>query len=420
MTTPEPLADAALDAAVLDAAALDAAVLDAADPLAGFRARFLTEGGPLAYLDGNSLGRAPRATLARLERLYRQEWAGDLIRGWERWVDLPTSVGDELGAAVLGAGPGQTVVADSTSVLLFKALHAAVDLRPGRDELVVLGGDFPTDRHLATEVARARGLHLRSIEVPGPEPVTAEQVAAAVGPRTAVVLLSHVDYRSAGLADQRAVTAAVHAAGAVVVWDLSHSAGAVPLALDADEVDLAVGCTYKFLCAGPGAPAYLYAAQRHHDRLVNPVPGWFGADDVFAMSQQHVPAVGVRRMLSGTPVVPGVVAVEEGVRLVAEAGVTAVRAKSLLLTRFVVGRADADLARLGWSVASPREGSRRGSHVVLSGPGGQALIARLAARGVLGDFRQPDLVRIGLSPLSTSFAEVDAAMDLLAEEAAAD
>ena len=409
---------AALDTAALDAAAPDAAALDAADPLAGFRGRFVLDDGPLAYLDGNSLGRAPRATLDRLDRLHREEWAGDLIRGWARWVDLPTLVGDELGTAVLGAAPGQTVVADSTSVLLFKALHAAADLRPDRDELVVLGGDFPTDRYLAAEVARARGLALRSIDAPGPEPVTAEQVAAAVGPRAAVVLLSHVDYRSAALADQGAVTAAVHAAGAVVVWDLSHAAGVVPLALDADGVDLAVGCTYKYLCGGPGAPAYLYAAQRHHDRLVNPVPGWFGADDVFAMAQRHVPAVGVRRMLSGTPLVPGVVAVQEGVRLVAEAGVEAVRAKSVLLTRFVVGRADADLARLGWSVASPREESRRGSHVVLAGPGADGLVARLAARGVLGDFRHPDLVRIGLSPLSTSFAEVDAAMDALAEEAA--
>ncbi|MFC3688442.1 kynureninase [Aquipuribacter hungaricus] len=396
---------------------LDAAQLDAADPLAGFRERFVLDGGPAAYLDGNSLGRAPRATLDRLERLYREEWAAGLIGSWEHWVDLPTRVGDELGAAVLGAAPGQTVVADSTSVLLFKALHAAAALRPDRDGLVVLGGDFPTDRYLATEVARARGLRLQEV-VPRPtEPVTAEQVRAAVGPGTAVVLLSHVDYRSAALADLRAVTAAVHDAGAVVVWDLSHSAGVVPLALDADDVDLAVGCTYKYLCGGPGAPAYLYAAARHHDRLVNPVPGWFGADDVFAMAHEHVPAAGVRRMLSGTPVVPGVVAVQEGVRLVAEAGVAAVRAKSVLLTRRVLERAETDLVPVGWQVATPREDARRGSHVVLSGPGAREVVDRLARRGVLADFRHPDLLRVGLSPLSTSFAEVDAAMDAVAEEA---
>lgn len=401
-----------------DTAPSPVAALDAADPLAAFRDRFVLEGGPVAYLDGNSLGRAPRATLERLSALYRDEWAGGLISSWGHWVDLPTQVGDELGAAVLGAAPGQTVVGDSTSVLLFKALHAAAALRPDRDEVVVVGGDFPTDRYLAAEVARARGLTVRSITPTAPEPVDAELVMAAVGPRTAAVLLSLVDYRSAALSDLRAVTAAVHDAGAVVVWDLSHAAGVVPLALDADGADLAVGCTYKYLCAGPGAPAYLYAAARHHDRLVNPVPGWFGADDVFAMAEAHVPAAGVRRMLSGTPTVPGVVAVQEGVRLVAEAGVEAVRAKSVLLTRLVVERADADLAPLGWRVASPRDEGRRGSHVVLAGPGAQVLVGRLAARGVLGDFRHPDLVRVGLSPLSTSFAEVDRAMDAVAEEAA--
>ncbi len=396
----------------------DHAALDATDPLAGFRERFVLEGGPVAYLDGNSLGRAPRATLARLTSLYRDEWAGALISGWDRWADLPVEVGDELGAAVLGAAAGQTVVADSTTVLLHKALHAGAALRPDRDEVLVLGGDFPTDRYVATEVARARGMSLRSVDPSAPDPVTAEQVAAAAGPRTAVVLLSLVDYRSAALADLRAVTAAVHDAGAVVVWDLSHAAGAVPLALDADGADLAVGCTYKYLCGGPGSPAYLYVASRHHDRLVNPVPGWFGAHDVFAMAEAHEPAPGVRRMLSGTPPVPGVVAVQEGVRLVAEAGVAAVRAKSVLLTRYVVDRADADLVPRGWTVASPREEDRRGSHVVLAGPGAQDMVRRLAARGVLADFRHPDLVRVGLSPLSTSFAEVAAAMDALAEEAA--
>jgi kynureninase len=396
---------------------LDAARLDAEDPLAAFRDRFVVDADPVAYLDGNSLGRAPRATLERLERLYREEWATGLIRSWEQWVDLPTQVGDRLGAAVLGAAPGQTVVADSTSVLLFKALHAAAALRPGRDEVVVAAGDFPTDRYLAVEVARARGMEVRRLpgaDVPV-EPLSADQVAAAVGPRTAVVLLSHVDYRSAALADLAAVTAAVHEAGAVVVWDLSHSAGVVPLALDEAGVDLAVGCTYKYLCAGPGSPAYLYAAARHHDRLVNAVPGWFGADDVFAMAADHAPAAGIRRMLSGTPVVPGLVAVDEGVRLVAQAGVEAIRAKSLLLTRFVVARAEADLAPLGWRVASPPDPDRRGSHVVLAGPDAADLVRAATARGVVTDFRNPDLVRLGLSPLTTSFAELDRAMDVLAE-----
>jgi kynureninase len=395
-----------------------AAALDAADPLAAFRERFAVEGDVVAYLDGNSLGRAPRATLQRLERLHREEWARGLIRSWEHWVDLPVQVGDELGAAVLGAAPGQTVVADSTSVLLFKALHAAAALRPDRDEVVVCGRDFPTDRYLARAVAAARGMTVRLLPGHPVEPLAPDDVRAALGPRTAVVLLSHVDYRSAALADLAAVTEAVHDAGAVVVWDLSHSAGAVPLALDAAGVDLAVGCTYKYLCAGPGAPAYLYASARHHSDLVNPVPGWFGADDVFAMAADHVPAPGIRRMLSGTPVVPGLVAVQQGVRLVAEAGTDRIRAKSLLLTRLVLDRVERDLAPLGWVAATPDRDDRRGSHVVHAGPGAEQLVRSAAARGVVADFRHPDLVRIGLSPLSTSFGEVDLALDVLSDLAA--
>jgi len=405
------------DATVTDVDALDAAAMDAADPLAGFRDRFVLDSDPRAYLDGNSLGRAPRATLDRLTRLYREEWGTGLIRSWDHWVDLPEQVGDELGAAVLGAASAQTVVADSTSVMLFKALHAAASMRPDRDEMVVVAGDFPTDAHLASEVARSRGLRLTSIPPRPPHPVTAEDVAAVVGPRTACVLLSHVDYRSAALADMAAITEAVQHVGAVVVWDLSHAAGVVPLHLDEVGVDLAVGCTYKFLCAGPGAPAFLYVAARNRDDLRNPVPGWFGADDVFAMAAEHVPAGGIRRMLSGTPSVPGLVAVQEGVRLVAEAGVEAVRAKSLLLSRFVLRRAARDLVPLGWRTASPEADEQRGSHVVLAGPQARDLVRLAAARGVLSDFRRPDLVRVGLSPLSTSFAEVAVAMDVLAEEA---
>jgi kynureninase len=394
--------------------------LDAADPLAAFRDRFAVGPEPLAYLDGNSLGRPPRATLERLRRLHEHEWAVDLIRGWDRWQHLPVQVGDELGAGVLGARPGQVVVADSTSVCLFKALHAAAALRPDRDELVASSGDFPTDRYLVEAVARARGARVRWVEAHPVDGVDPAGLAAALGERTALVLLSHVDYRSAALADMPAVTDLVHDAGGVVVWDLSHSVGSVPLALDAAGVDLAVGCTYKYLCAGPGAPAFLYAAERHHERLHNPVPGWFGADDVFAMAGEHVPAPGVRRMLSGTPPVPGLVAVQEGVRVVAEAGLEAVRAKSLALTARAAARLTRDLGARGWSVASPRDAARRGSHVVLAGPGARGVERRARERGVLADYREPGLVRLGLSPLTTSFAELDAALDVLVDEALAD
>ena len=396
----------------------DAAAMDAADPLAAFRGRFATGADPVAYLDGNSLGRPPVATLRRLEQLLHEEWATGLISSWERWARLPQQVGDELGATVLGAAPGQTLVADSTSVCLYKVLHAAVRLRPDRDELVVAGSDFPTDRFLASSVAAERGLQVRRLD---PDPVAgvhADDLSGVVGERTAVLLLSHVDYRSAALADLPGITSAASAAGAVAVWDLSHSAGAVPVDLDAAGVDLAVGCTYKYLNAGPGAPAFLYAATKHHDRLVNVVPGWFGADDVFAMAGSHVPAPGIRRMLSGTPSVPGIVAVQEGVRLLAEAGLDHVRAKGRLLTEQVVETVDAAPAALGWRLASPRDAGRRGSHVSVAVAGAEELVRRMAARGVLADFRAPDLVRIGLSPLSTSFVELDRALAVMAEEAA--
>ncbi|MFC5380090.1 aminotransferase class V-fold PLP-dependent enzyme [Aquipuribacter nitratireducens] len=400
----------------MDPTTAPAAALDAADPLAGFRDRFAVDdvpGAPLAYLDGNSLGRPPRRTLERLRHLHETGWAVDLIRGWDRWQHLPTEVGDALGAAVLGAAPGQVVVADSTSVLLFKALHAALALRPGRTRLVASAGDFPTDRYLVEAVAARSGGEVRWLRPDPAEGLGADEVVAAVDERTAAVLLSHVDYRSAALADLRAVTAGAHAAGAVVVWDLSHSAGAVPLALDADGVDLAVGCTYKYLCAGPGAPAFLFAAARHHEQLDNVVPGWFGADDVFAMAGEWVPAAGIRRMVSGTPPVPGLVAVDEGVRLVGEAGTDRIREKSVALTSRAVARLDTVARPHGWRLASPRDADRRGSHVVVGGPGAREVEQRMRARGVLADFRHPDLVRLGLSPLTTSFAELDAALDVV-------
>ncbi|WP_336920746.1 aminotransferase class V-fold PLP-dependent enzyme [Aquipuribacter sp. SD81] len=404
---------------LLDPVVATAEQLDAADPLGGFRARFAVGTEPLAYLDGNSLGRPPLATLDRLRRLHEHEWAVDLIRGWERWQHLPVQVGDQLGAGVLGAAAGQVVVADSTSVCLFKALHAAAALRPGRDELVASSGDFPTDRYLVEAVARSRGATVRWVEPHPVDGLDPAALAAVLGKRTALVLLSHVDYRSAALADLAAVTALVHGAGAVVVWDLSHSAGSVPLALDDAGVDLAVGCTYKYLCAGPGAPAFLYAAERHHERLENPVPGWFGAEDVFAMAAGHVPARGVRRMLSGTPPVAGLVAVQEGVRVVGEAGLPAIREKSVALTARAAARLEHDLGARGWSVASPADPARRGSHVVLAGPGARGVERRARERGVLADLRHPDLVRLGLSPLTTSFAELDTALDVLVDEALA-
>jgi kynureninase len=252
------------------------------------------------------------------------------------------------------------------------------------------------------------------------------RVGAALDPLldsdVAAVLLSHVDYRTARIADLPGTTARIHAVGALAVWDLSHAAGSVPLALDADDVDLAVGCTYKYLNGGPGAPAFLYAAARHHAALEQPVPGWFGADDVFSMGAEYVPAAGIRRMLSGTPPVLGLVAVDEGVRMVAEAGIEAIRSKGIALTRFLIALADERLAPYGVEVASPRDQAVRGAHVALRHPAARRLNDELSRAGVVGDFRNPDLWRLGLSPLTTSYTEVwhamQAARDWLEQEQA--
>ncbi len=399
----------------------DVLAKDAADPLRSFRNRFIIGDGaddPVAYLDGNSLGRLPKATAERLRDVVEREWGSRLIRSWaDGWLGLPERVGDLVGSAVLGAAPGQVVVADSTTVNIAKAVHAAATLRPDRRVLVADPTDFPTDRYLVESVADQRGLKVGWLAdgAGALDTVLDGGLDRGLGDNAAAVLLSAVDYRTAAFADVPAITAVVHEAGAVMVWDLSHAAGSVPLSLDADEVDLAVGCTYKYLNAGPGAPAYLYAARRHHERLDNALPGWIGADDVFAMADRYVPAPGIRRMLSGSPYVLGLVAVEEGVGLVAEAGIEQVRAKGIALTELLVALADDWLASYGVEVASPRDPERRGAHVVLRHPDAHRIDHELAARGVIGDYRNPDLWRLGLSPLTTSYEEVWLAMQATRE-----
>jgi kynureninase len=388
-----------------------AAALDDADSLASFRERFLPAD-VVAYFDGNSLGRPPRATAERLASFVTDDWGERLIRGWdEGWVELPVTVGDEIGAVVLGAAPGQTAVADSTSVNLFKVLHAACDLQPDRDEIVVDTTNFPTDRYLVEGVAAQRGMSVRWLEPDLVDHVTTDALAAVLGERTAVVVLSHVDYRSAAILDVAGITAQVHAAGGLVVWDLCHSAGVLPLALDADDVDFAVSCTYKYLNAGPGAPAFLYVAARHLSTVTQPVPGWWSAADLFAMADTYTAATDIRRMLSGTPNVMGIMAVREGVRLVGEAGLDAIRTKSVALTEFLLELVD----RLDLTVLSPRDSARRGSHVTIQVPDAADAAKRLGERGVIPDVRRPDLLRLGLSPLSTSFAEVHDGWAVLAD-----
>jgi len=390
-------------------------VLDAADPLAAFRDRFVIDHDLVAYLDGNSLGRVPKATVERLGTFVREEWGSRLIRGWDdSWVDLPVTVGDELGAALLGAAPGQTVIADSTSVNIYKLLHAAADLRPDRDEIVIDATNFPTDRYLVESVAAARGMTVRWLEPDLVDNVTVDVVAGALGERTALVVLSQVDYRSGTLVDLPAVTQLVHDASALVLWDLCHSAGVMPIGLDAAQADFAVGCTYKYLNSGPGSPAFMYVAERHVTEVAQPISGWFSAADLFAMSDTYVAAPDIRRMLSGTPAVAGIVAVQEGVRLIAEAGVDAIRAKSEALTAHTIGLLDA----AGLVIVTPRDSALRGSHVTVRHPDARSITDQMIARGVVPDFREPDLIRLGLSPLSTSFAEVEAGVRVLVELAA--
>ena len=394
--------------------------LDRADPLGGYRDAFVGSEQALVYLDGNSLGRPLRVTGPRLASFVEAEWGGRLIRGWdERWMDLPTRLGDRIGAACLGAAGGRTTIGDSTTVLLYKAMRAAVAARPGRTELVLDTDAFPTDRYLADGVARECGLRLRWIEVDPAAGVTADDLAAVLGPETALVLLSHVAYRSAWLADGAALSALAHEAGALVLWDVSHSVGSVPLALDAWEVDLAVGCTYKYLNGGPGSPAFVYVAERllrGPEAISQPVQGWMGHADPFAMGPVWTPAPGVRRMVSGTPPVVGMLALEDMLGLLEEVGMEAVRAKSVALTTFALAVADDLLAPLGVEAASPREPERRGGHVTLRHPAMREVTARLWERDVVPDYRDPGGLRLGLSPLSTSFAEVLAGLRATAEE----
>jgi kynureninase len=314
---------------------------------------------------------------------------------------------------VLGAAPGQTVVGDSTTVLLYKAMRAAVALRPGRTEIVLDRDNFPTDRYVAAGIAAECGLTLRWIEADPAGGVTAEQVARVVGPATALVVLSHVAYRSAWLADLPAITSLVHGAGALALWDLCHSAGSVPMGLDAADVDLAVGCTYKYLNGGPGSPAFVYVAGRLLGEIIQPIQGWMGAADVFAMGPDYLPAAGIRRMLSGTPPVVGMLALQDMLALVDEAGIEAVRAKSVALTEHAIALADAVLGPLGVVVASPRDPDRRGGHVTLDHPLMREVTAALWERDVIPDFREPQGLRLGLSPLSTSYDEVDRGIDAI-------
>jgi len=382
----------------------EAEALDAADPLSGFRDRFSIPDNDLVYLNGNSLGRLPLAAAARLHQVVTQEWAGGLVRSWSTWADDATRVGDRLGAAFLGARAGETLMADSTTVNLFKLLWAAAADRPGA--LVVDPGDFPSDRFVAQAVAA----HLGRALVPLP----AGGVAEVEGP-VAVVCCSVVDWRTGALADLEAGTAAAHAAGALMLWDCSHAVGSVPLDLPALGADLAAGCSYKHLCGGPGAPAWLWVREDLQARLRQPIWGWWAQRGQFATGPAYDPVDGIGAWSSGTPPVLALAVAEEGIRLVAEASIEAIRARSQALTTLALERHDEELGGLGCTWASPREVARLGGHVAVRHQHAAAVVLALRARGVVPDFRAPDLVRIGLHALTTRFVDVWDGFHALAE-----
>ncbi|BCY14044.1 kynureninase [Actinoplanes sp. L3-i22] len=384
-----------------------AADLDAADPLAAYRDRFLPAPSVVSYLDGNSLGRPLAATADLLDDFVRDQWGGRLIRGWtDGWLDWPLTLGDRLGAVALGAAPGQTVVADSTTVLLYKLARAAVDARPGRRKVILDTDNFPTDRYVLEGIAAERGLTLVWISTDPAAGVLADQLREVLDEDTALVLFSHVAYRSGWLADVPEINRIAHQAGALTLWDLCHSAGSVPIRLDEWGVDLAVGCSYKYLNGGPGAPAFAYLRHELQDSVRQPIQGWMGHRAAFEMGPGYEPAPGIRALLSGTPPILGMVPMHANLDLLAEAGIDAVRTKSLLLTGFILDFADERLAPLDVTVAGPRDPARRGGHVTLRRPGFEQLLAPLWDSGVIPDYRRPDGLRIGPAPLSTSFSEL--------------
>jgi kynureninase len=376
----------------------EAEQLDARDPLAHVRDRFSIPDG-LVYLDGNSLGALPVAVPAVVEHVVAQQWGRDLITSWNvhDWWDAPRRVGGQV-ARLIGAEADEVVVADSTSVDLFKVLVAAARLRPDRRTLVIEPGNFPADLYIADSVAELLGMTVRRVDP--------RDVRTVLDDDVAVVSFAQVDYRTGRAYDMAGITAAVHDAGALMVWDLSHSAGALPIALGACDVDFAVGCGYKYLNGGPGAPAYVMAARRHHATVRSPLTGWTGHARPFAMEGSYEPAPGIDRMRCGTPPMLSLLALEAALGAFDGLSMADVRERSLSLTRLFLALTDRVLAPLGFEVVTPRADDERGSQVSLAHPRAYGVVQALIARGVVGDFRYPDVVRLGFAPLYVRHVEV--------------
>jgi kynureninase len=381
---------------------------DASDPLRHYRDAFVLPEG-LIYLDGNSLGPAPKAALAALHTAAHEEWAQGLIRSWNAagWWMLASVVGDKIGR-LIGAEPGETVVADTTSANIFKVLHAGLALRPGRKAILTEGSAFPTDIYIAEGIAQSLpGVTVRLSDDTG------DDFAAKLDNDVAVVLANQVDYRTGELRDVARVTAQVHAAGAVIAWDLCHSAGAMPVDLAAARADLAVGCGYKYLNGGPGAPAFVYAATRHHAQLAHPLSGWWGHAAPFAFESGYRPVDGIRRMMCGTQPILSMRAMQAAIDLWDDVAIADVRAKSVALTRLFIDLVETSCRGHGLTLASPRDDSVRGSQVSFAHAHGYSITQNLIARGVIGDFRAPNLIRFGFAPLYVSHRDVYDAVVIL-------
>jgi kynureninase len=391
MRVTEPIAEDRFD---LD----EARRLDAADSLAPVHALFdLPEG---IYLDGNSLGALPRATAAALHDVVRRQWGVDLVAGWNRhdWIGQPQRLG-RLIAPLIGAGPDEVIVADTTSANLFKLIGAALLARPDRSTLLSEPGNFPTDLYVADGALRMLGdRRLRT--------VSADAIVDAIDEDTALVLLTHVHYKSGRKLDMAAITAAAHAKGALMLWDLSHSTGAVAVDLNGCDADLAVGCGYKYLNGGPGAPAYLFVAERLQSTLHSPLSGWMGHDAPFAFDDAYRPAPGIARFLCGTPPVLAMAALEHGLAPFADVDLPALFAKASALGALFIRQMDARCGDMGFTLASPRDDADRGGHVCYAHPHAYPICQALIARGVVGDFRAPDMLRMGFAPLTTRYADV--------------
>ena len=378
----------------------EALALDASDPLARFADAFALPKGVI-YLDGNSLGPPPRAAQARLAEAARVEWGEGLIRSWNTagWIEAPLRVGGKI-AQLIGAKPQEVAVADSTSVNLFKMAAGALSLRPGRTTILSETGNFPTDLYALQGLAALLGERARL------KAVAPEDLVAAIDEDTAVVVLTHIHYKSARRWDMATVTAAAQAKGALMLWDLCHSAGAVAVDLNGVGADLAVGCSYKYLNGGPGAPAFLFVAERHQAAIRSPLTGWMGHAQPFAFEDGYRPARDIRGQITGTPPILALAALEAGVDLQLAADPARVEAKGRALTDLFIAEVEARCADPALTLASPREAAGRGLHVSFAHPEGYAVVQALIARGIIGDFRAPDIARFGFSPLFLSFAQV--------------